>query len=111
MKVQIRFYKQKFISKLLKLSTQAMHIDMGTFAKIFGMSASEFKVKMRVIGWIYQLDLIFFLRCPTSPFASKMSLDGPQQLKRSRIGDRIVSLQENNEILMIIYEKTEINET
>jgi hypothetical protein len=53
MKVQIRFYKQKFISKLLKLSTKAKHIDMGTCAKKFGTSASEFKVEMRVFGWIY----------------------------------------------------------
>jgi hypothetical protein len=38
------------MSKLLKLSTQAKHINMGTCAKNLGMSASEFKVKMRVIG-------------------------------------------------------------
>ena len=87
MKVQIRFYKQKFISKLLKLSTQAMHIDMGTCAKIFGMSESKCKVKMRVIGWIYRSNLVFFIFFPTGPFASNKSLGGPQPLRRSRIGD------------------------
>jgi hypothetical protein len=85
---------------------------MGTCEKFFfRMSASEFKVKMSVNGWIYRSDLMFFLRCPAGPFASNRSLDGPQPLKRSKIGDRIVSLQENNEILVILYEKTEINET
>jgi hypothetical protein len=54
---------------------------------------------------------MFFLCCPPSPFVSNRALDGPQPLRRSRIGDRIVSLQTNNEILAIIYEKTEINET
>jgi hypothetical protein len=80
---------------------------MGTCAKFFRMSASEFKVKMSVNGWIYRSDLMFFLHCPTFPFASNRSLYGPQPLKRSKIGDWIVSLQENDEILVILYEKTE----
>jgi hypothetical protein len=66
---------------------------------------------MRVIGWIYRSDLMFFLHCPAGPFASNRSLDGPQPLRRSRVGDQIISLQENNKILVILYEKTEINET
>jgi hypothetical protein len=52
---------------------------------------------------------MFFLCCPAGPFASNRYLYGPQPLKRSKIGDQIVSLQENNEILVILYEKTKIN--
>ena len=66
-KYRLDFYKQKFTSKLLKLSTQAMHIDMGTCAKIFGMSVSEFKVKMRVIGWIYRSDWFVFFTVLLTP--------------------------------------------
>jgi len=56
---------------------------MDTCAKNFRMSASEFKVKIRVTGWIYRSNLMFFF----------------------------LVLLENNEILVIIHEKTELNET
>jgi hypothetical protein len=53
----------------------------------------------------------FFHRCPVGPFSSNGSLDGPQTLRGSKVGDRIISLQTNNKVLVIIYGKTEINET
>jgi len=108
---KIIFYKPKFVIKLVNLSTQEKHIDMGTCAKKIRMSASEFKVKMSVNGWIYRSYLLFFLNYPIDPFALNRNLDGRQPLKRRRIGDQIVSLKANNKILVILYEKIEINET